>query len=82
VTVLTMRAAEVGWTIFSVGPSRPSLDDINHELANRGLPSVSTRMYDHYQRLARRGHEHYMPINELDMSIKVERRRERQERTD
>jgi hypothetical protein len=31
-------------------------------------------MYKHYRTLARHGQERYMPINELDMAIKADRR--------
>jgi len=72
-TVRSMRAAEVGWSIFRASEPRPTLDVVNEQLAVRALPPVSTRMYDHYHRLARHGFDNYMPINELDMTVKARR---------
>ena len=77
-TVLTMRAAEVGWSLFASSDPPPTLDELNEELEHRSLPNVSGRMYDHYRRLMRHGHEHYIPINELDMAIKAKRRQRRE----
>jgi hypothetical protein len=74
-SVRTMRAAEVGWSLFQPGGPPPTLDEINAELARCDLPPVSPRMYDHYRRLVRHGFTTYVPINELDMFIKAERQR-------
>jgi hypothetical protein len=73
----TMRAAEVGWTVFRAGDERPSLAAINEELRRSDLPTISARMYDHYGRLARHGFDFYKPINELDMFVKAERQRQK-----
>jgi hypothetical protein len=70
-----MRAAEIGWELYRDGDPRPTLEDVNEGLARRQFPPISTRMYDHYGRLVRHAFEQYIPINELDMFIKTERRR-------
>lgn len=77
-TVMTMRSAEVGWQLFAASEPSPSLEAINEALAQRGLPTVSARMYDHYGRLVRHGYDRYVPINELDMAIKSQRRRRKE----
>jgi hypothetical protein len=74
-TVASMRAAEVGWSLYRSDDPRPGLDRINAELGRRELPSISARMYDHYGRLNRHGFVRYVPINELDMHVKAERNR-------
>jgi hypothetical protein len=72
-SVRSMRAAEVGWTVFVADEPRPDLDEINGVLESQELPAISPRMLDHYGRLVRHGFTSYMPINELDMWIKTQR---------
>ena len=73
----TMRAAEVGWSIFRSTNPPPTHDEINEFLKLDDLPPVSVRMYDHYRRLVRHGFSTYVPINELDMHVKAQRRARR-----
>ena len=66
-------AARRGWEIYCVADAPPTLDHINAQLASEGLNSVSDRMYRHYRRLAFHGFEDYLPINELDVTLKLRR---------
>lgn len=67
------RASRDGWYIYAEATPRPDRGAVNEALARRGLPPVSPRTYDHYRRLDRHGYEHYIPINELDMAVKLGR---------
>lgn len=66
----SMEAARRGWAVFNAQTPHPSCEDINSELGPAGLPSISDRMYTHYRRLERYGRQDYIPINELDVSVK------------
>jgi len=69
----TPAATLHGWSEYRAAVPPPSLDEINEHLQSRGLDCVSPRTYDHYGRLVRHGYDHYIPINELDMRVKLGR---------
>ena len=62
-----------GFEIYCDSVPRPSLDEINEVLESTGNDRVSKRTYDHYSRLVRHGYNSYLPVNELDMRVKLER---------
>ena len=66
----TPTSARVGWAIFLASGCVTSREAINDDLAEGGLPPISARMFDHSTRLSRHGVGEYMPINELDISVK------------
>lgn len=65
--------AERGWQILRSTPGVLSRDDLNRALAIEGLEKISARMWDHYRKLQRYGIDHYVPINELDVMVKLRR---------
>lgn len=65
--------ARLGWEIYRNSVSTPSLEVINQELQESANESISDRMYRHYRRLAYHGCTEYLPINELDVLIKIQR---------
>ena len=75
-TNTTPTAAARGWTLYQSTEPPLSLDDINRVLALERLNPIAPRTYDHYRRLARHGYAEYMPINELDVAVKLRRMRD------
>jgi hypothetical protein len=59
--------AHVGWEIYKANDYELTLGEINDELTDRGLATVSPRMFSHYRKLQRYGYEQYIPINQLDV---------------
>ena len=72
----TPLAAEHGWSAFTSSVPPPTRSEINEQLTARGLTPVSLRTYDHYKRLVRHGYTRYIPINELDVTVKASKRRQ------
>jgi hypothetical protein len=70
------QAAHDGWLLFREADPPPTREAINEALAARDLPPISLRTYDHYGRLIRHGYDRYVPINELDMAVKLGRLRQ------
>ena len=68
-------AAKRGWEIYKSQDPVPSRDDLNRQLQDECLDSVSVRMYRHYHRLLSNRFDEYMPINELDVLLKLTRNR-------
>lgn len=66
-------AARRGWEIYRCQESVVSLEEINDQLRAESLDPVSIRMYRHYRRLASNGFARYVPINELDIRLKLAR---------
>ncbi len=66
-------AAKYGWKLYGSADPPPSLDEINDGLLAAGLDHVSNRMYRHYRRLASNAYDQYVPINELDITLKLAR---------
>jgi hypothetical protein len=66
--------AQRGWEIFRHTEPRPTLDQVNAALEADGLESVSERTHKHYRKLERSGVADYLPINELDTRLKLQRR--------
>ncbi|HEX4489797.1 MAG TPA: hypothetical protein VH914_01205 [Acidimicrobiia bacterium] len=65
------QAARSGWEIFIDSDPAPSREEINEALASLGSPGISTRMYRHYEALVRHGYGEYVPINQLDVTVKA-----------
>jgi hypothetical protein len=63
--------ARLGWANFRSLGDDATLTRINENLLAEGSGPVSDRMFRHYRRLARCGFGQYMPINELDMRMKL-----------
>lgn len=64
----TPEAARRGFDLYRQGAS---LVRINAILLAQGHPPVSQRMHDHYGRLVRHGYDRYVPVNELDVTVKA-----------
>lgn len=66
-------AAKRGWEIYKSQDPAPTLDEINLRLGAESLGAVSLRTYRHYRRLFANHFADYMPINELDVRLKLSR---------
>jgi len=67
-------AAERGWELYRGSDPPVSRASINDQLRATGLDPVSDRMYRHYRRLSLHCVADYLPINELDVMLKIARR--------
>jgi len=67
------NAAKEGWRLFCAGDPAPTREEINGHLAAAELDPISVRMYKHYKAMRRHGFAEYMPINELDVRVKLAR---------
>lgn len=63
--------ARMGWEIYRGADPPPSFMEINAELLSRGLVTVRPRTYKHYRSLAYHGCTEYLPVNELDVRVKL-----------
>lgn len=70
------NSAKMGWRLFSAADPAPTREEINRALTASDLGPVSARMYKHYGALRRHGFGDYMPINELDVRVKLARYRD------
>ena len=66
-------AARRGWELYRASTPPPPLETINTLLGLSGLAEISPRMYKHYRRMAQNGLERYLPINEIDVTLKMRR---------
>jgi hypothetical protein len=65
--------AKQGWLIYKASMPAPSLEELNRVLARAGVGPISNRTYRHYRRMKLHGVEDYLPINELDVRLKLRR---------
>jgi hypothetical protein len=65
--------AKRGWDIYRAATPAPSLETINAMLGCSDKGGVSSRTYRHYRRMAFHGFQEYLPINELDVRLKLRR---------
>lgn len=66
-----------GWEIYRDSGGNLTREELNSQLRALGLGRVSIRMFDHYGRLNRHGCFEYMPMNELDIRVKLSRSEKR-----
>lgn len=62
-----------GWQLYRASAPPPSLADLNTMLNALGESAVSARTYKHYRRMEANGFEDYLPINEVDVRLKLRR---------
>jgi hypothetical protein len=55
----------------------PSLEELNSMLESQGEGTIRLRTYRHYRRMAFNGFDKYLPINEVDVKLKLRRARRR-----
>jgi hypothetical protein len=72
---VTPQVAQLGWELYRRSVPRPSRDQVNADLAGQGHAQISIRTFRHYQNLERHGYSEYIPINELDVRVKLARLR-------
>jgi hypothetical protein len=75
VTNCDQQVARRGWQIYQATTPPPSLAAINDVLEGSVHASISPRTYKHYRRMKLHGFEEYLPINELDVRLKLRGRR-------
>jgi hypothetical protein len=64
-------SAKGGWELYRASDPPLSRATINKQLVAAGLDPVSERMYRHYRRLTSHHFVEYLPINELDILLKL-----------
>jgi hypothetical protein len=74
-TNASRASARAGWDEYRSETPAPSLDTINRRLAFKGFDAVSRRTYIHYEKLAKHGYDEYMPVNDLDTLLKLDKRK-------
>jgi hypothetical protein len=67
----TPSVARQGWKLYQASTPPPSLTEINEALELSGDGPVSSRTYRHYRKLAAHKLRDYLPINELDVRLKL-----------
>jgi hypothetical protein len=65
------NTARQGWKLYQASTPPPLLIEINEALELSGDGPVSPRTYRHYRKLAANGFVDYLPINELDVRLKL-----------
>jgi hypothetical protein len=68
-------SAKRGWDLYRASDPPLPRATINEQLVAAGLDPVSDRMYRHYRRLTSHRFVDYLPINELDMLLKLRLRK-------
>jgi hypothetical protein len=66
-------AVKRGWELYRASTPPPSLSELNATLEAMGEETIRPRTYKHYRRMEANGFEEYLPINEVDMRLKLSR---------
>lgn len=64
---ITPGEARIGWGVFHAANGRISRENLQDEVDQLGVGTISARMYRHYRTLYSAGYDHYIPINRFDV---------------
>jgi len=73
VTNAKPSAVKRGWDLYRATTPPPSLAELNATLEAIGEGPIRARTYKHYRRMEANGFEEYLPINEVDVRLKLRR---------